>query len=176
MRVVATLTTLARDGLDMNQQSTGGPEGTLTQHRPGPLSGQRKLFIAIAMLAMAVGYFAFIAFQGAAVFYLTVDELLAGDSEAGETVRVSGKLVPDSFQREATGTVARFSLAGGGQTLPAAYDGILPELFFNEHSDIVLEGYHDSEGVFQSRVIIVKCPSKYQALTGEGLTSEQQVL
>ena len=160
----------------MDQQSTSGPEITLTQHRPGLLSGQRKLFIAIAMLAMAVGYFAFTAFQGAAVFYLTVDELLAGDSEVGETVRVSGKLVADSFQRETTGTVARFTLAGGGQTLPAAYDGVLPDLFFNEHSDIVLEGYHDSEGVFQSRMVIVKCPSKYQALTEEQPTSAQQAL
>lgn len=113
---------------------------------------------------MALGYFGYTAFQGATVFYLTVGELLNGGAEAGKTVRVSGKLVADSFRREPQGTVAHFSLTDGRQTLPATYNGVVPELFFNEQSDIVLEGYYDTQGVFQSREIIVKCPSKYEAV------------
>ena len=143
------------------------------QRPPGILAGQRKLYIAIAMLAMALGYFGYITFQGATVFYLTMDELLSGDAEVGKTVRVSGKLLPDSFQREAEGTVAHFSLTDGGQTLAAVYDGILPELFFNEHSDIVLEGYYHADGFFQGNTVIVTCPSKYQALADEQRTAVQ---
>ena len=129
----------------------------------GFFSGQRKLFIAVALLAMAVGFLAFNAFQGASVYYFTVGEALAGDVEEGATVRVSGKLLPDSFSREAEGTMAHFALVDDDSVLQATYDGIVPELFFNEHSDIVLEGSLNQDGVFNSDTIIVKCPTKYQA-------------
>jgi cytochrome c-type biogenesis protein CcmE len=39
----------------------------------------------------------------------------------------------------------------------------VPELFFNEHSDIVAEGTYDTDGVFHADNIMVKCPSKYVA-------------
>ncbi len=142
----------------MNQEST--PVSVSPQ---GFFSGQRKLFIAVALLAMAVGFLAFNAFQGASVYYFTVGEALSGDVEEGATVRVSGKLLPDSFRRETEGTVAHFSLVDDDLTLKATYDGIVPELFFNEHSDIVLEGSLNQNGVFNSDTIIVKCPTKYQA-------------
>ena len=130
----------------------------------GFFSGQRKLFIAVALLAMAVGFLAFNAFQGASVYYFTVGEALSGDVQEGETVRVSGKLLPDSFRRETEGTVAHFSLTDDDSVLQATYDGTdVPVLFFNEHSDIVLEGSLNQDGIFNSDTIIVKCPTKYQA-------------
>ena len=139
-------------------------ELTLASAEPqGFFSGQRKLFIAVALLAMAVGFLAFNAFQGASVYYFTVGEALSGDVQEGATVRVSGKLLPDSFRRETEGTVAHFSLVDEDSVLEATYDGIVPELFFNEHSDIVLEGSLNQDGVFNSDTIIVKCPTKYQA-------------
>ena len=128
------------------------------------LGGQGKLFIAVGLLIVALGYFAYTAFQGATVFYLTVGELLERQGEVGETVRVNGKLVPDSFRRDSEGTVARFTLTDGQKVLPAVHDGILPGLFFNEHTEIVLEGHYGDDGVFQSQMVIVKCPSKYESL------------
>lgn len=152
----------------MKQESISGPQSVVT-HRPGLFSGQRKLYIAIAMLAIALVYLTYAAFQGASVFYLTVGELLSGRVEPGKTVRVNGKLAPNSFQREPQGTVARFSLTDGKQTLPAIYDGVFPELFFNEHSDIVLEGYYGEDGAFHATTTpIVKCPTKYQAVVQAG--------
>ena len=129
----------------------------------GFFAGQRKLYIAVAMLALAVGFFAFSAFQEATVYYLTVGEVTRSDIEVGKTMRVSGKLLPDSFQREGEGVLAHFTLTEGDYTLNADYNGIVPELFFNEHTEIVLEGYFDGDRVFQSNTVIVKCPSKYQA-------------
>ena len=60
-------------------------------------------------------------------------------------------------------TVAKFALTDGSQTLGAAHNGVLPDLFFNDHSEIILEGTHTPGGVFQSQNVIVKCPSKYIA-------------
>ena len=51
--------------------------------------------------------------------------------------------------------------------MDAIHDGILPDLFFNEHSEIILEGSFSQDNVFHSENIIVKCPSKYVAMEEE---------
>ena len=127
----------------------------------GFLSGRIKLIVAITVLVVAVVYLAINAFQGATVFYFTVSELVEENSAVGERVRVNGKLVSESFQRDLEGTTATFQLTDGKNLLPAVHEGILPELFFNEHSEIVLQGTYTTKGVFESQMVIVKCPSKY---------------
>ena len=129
------------------------------------LTQRRKLIIAGFAMALALGYLMYIAFQSAAVFYLTVDELLGkGDAMYGETVRVSGKLIQDSYQQPPSGSVeAQFSLTSGTQPLPAVYSGPINDLFFNEHSEIILEGQYSDDGVFRASNMIIKCPTKYQA-------------
>ena len=142
------------------------------QDRPQPIvaeggalfSNRGKLLVALVVLIGAFGYLAVMAFQSATVYYYTVGELQdLGVTPDGKMVRVSGKLVEDSFVREDLSTLAHFSLTDGSETLQAAHDGILPDLFFNEHSEIILEGSYGPEGVFESRNVIVKCPSKYVA-------------
>jgi len=148
-------------------QSPSQPPPDLGESPQGLLGGRGKLIIAVVLLVVALGYLAFTAFQGATVFYLTVGELLDGEADVGKTIRVNGKLVSHSFQRDTEGTIARFTLTDDQQLLPAVHDGILPELFFNEHSEIVLQGQYGEDGVFQSQMVIVKCPSKYVALSEE---------
>ncbi len=123
-----------------------------------------KLLIAFVVLVGALGYFAFQAFEGATVYYYTVGEINEiGPSPEGRIVRVSGKLEPDSFHRATGSTLAEFRLTDGSDFLAAAHEGVLPDLFFNEHSEIILEGSYDPNGVFTSQNVIVKCPSKYVA-------------
>ena len=139
-------------------------------------SGSRvklRLILLGAALALAVGFMIYSAFPGNVRYYLEVDEFLGGaEFQDGQVLRVSGKLAPDSFYREGDGTQAYFQLVdkaenGSGSTLPAAYDGVMPDLFFNPHSEIILEGSYGNEGVFHADNILVKCPSKYQSLEGE---------
>ena len=136
-------------------------EGILSSHRV-------KLLIAFVVLVGALGYFVFQAFSGATVYYYTVGEINEiGPSPEGKIVRVSGKLEPDSFHRATGSTLSEFRLTDGAETLAAAHEGVLPDLFFNEHSEIILEGSYDPNGVFMSENIIVKCPSKYVAAEGD---------
>jgi cytochrome c-type biogenesis protein CcmE len=51
--------------------------------------------------------------------------------------------------------------------MAARHDGVLPDLFFNEHSEIILEGVYIPGHDFQSENVIVKCPSKYVAVEEE---------
>ena len=123
-----------------------------------------KMFVGLAVLLGALGYFAFMAFESATVYYYTVGELQQrGPGEPGEMVRVNGKLVSGSFAREPDSVLARFTLSDGSQELAAVHSGVVPDLFFNEHSEIILEGSYSPDGVFLSENVIVKCPSKYIA-------------
>ena len=134
----------------------------------GLLSGNAKIIIGAIVLIGALGYFAFMAFQSATVYYYTVSEMNElGATPEGRLVRVSGKLVPVSFEREAQSTLASFTLTDGAETLDALHNGVFPDLFFNDHSEIILEGTYGSDGVFASQNVIVKCPSKYVALDEE---------
>ena len=135
---------------------------------PSLLTKQRKLIIVGVVLLAAFGYFGFTAFQAATSFYLTVDELVAQGPAAGESVKVKGALVEGSFDRASTeNTIATFRLHENGAQIDATYDGVLPDLFFNPHSEIVLEGTYEPGGVFMVDRVFVKCASKYQSLEGE---------
>ncbi len=130
------------------------------------VSGHRiKLLIVTLTLLGTLCYFAFMAFQGATVYYYTVGE--AKDiktSGSNQTLRISGKLVPASFSRNEGTTEAQFELTDGIYTMNAVHDGLLPDLFFNEHSEIILEGSFSDDYIFHSQNVIVKCPSKYVAV------------
>lgn len=142
------------------QQPTGGISSVLT--------GKRKLIILGVIGLLAFGYFAYTAFESATSFYLTVDQLVARGPVAGENfVQVKGNLKPYTFARQSpTSTVAHFELENNGVSVPAVYDGIVPDLFFNPHSQIVLGGTYGADGVFHVKKdsILIKCPSKYQAM------------
>ena len=129
---------------------------------------QRKLVAIGIVLIAAFGYFGFTAFQASTSFYVTVDELVAQGPAAGESIKVKGALVEDSFSRPSTqNTIATFQLHENGAQIDATYDGVLPDLFFNPHSEIVLEGVYEPSGVFVTDRVYVKCASKYESSEGE---------
>ena len=132
-----------------------------------------RLILLGAALALAIGFMGYSAFPGNVRYYLEVSEFLAdAEYQDGQTLRVAGRLLPDSFRREGNGAQASFQLvdkegSGSGPRLAAAYNGVMPDLFFNPHSEIILEGRYGSEGIFQADNILVKCPSKYQSIEGD---------
>jgi len=138
-------------------------------------NGQRiRLIILAVVVALAVAYMVYAAFPGNALYFLTVNEFLSKQEyQDGRLLRVSGKLVEGSFQRQDHSTTANFQLVdkqGGGPEgayLAATHEGVLPDLFFNPHSEIILQGTYAPEGVFKAETILVKCPSKYRSLEEE---------
>jgi len=145
-------------------QVAGQHPGPMTAEEGTIFSNRGKIVVALVILIGALGYLGFMAFKSATVYYYTVGEAneLVNLPE-GKTVRVSGKLVTDSFSRADGSTVAHFQLSDGSETMRAFHDGVVPDLFFNEHSEIILEGFYGPDGEFESHNIIVKCPSKYIA-------------
>ena len=124
-----------------------------------------KTLIAGIVLFSALAYLGFITFKSATVYYYTVSEIKSeGHNTAGKLVRVSGKLVPESFERVDGVAGARFSLTDGDDSILAVHNGLIPDLFFNQNSEIILEGMYDPDDSFRSQNVIVKCPSKYVAV------------
>ena len=89
----------------------------------------------------------------------------------GRRIRVSGTLVDGSFQRIDNSTQSNFQLidksGSSVDRLEASYIGVMPDLFFNPHSEIILEGRYEESDIFHAEHILVKCPSKYQAMEEE---------
>lgn len=146
-------------------QDTSGTLTDASSPRRSFLSGSGRLFLVGIVLLLALAYLIYAAFPGSTSYYFTVDELAAFDGEVeGRSFRVKGALVPDTFVREEGGTMATFALTAGDQILPATYDGVVPDLFFNTYSEIILQGTFGGRETFQVDTVSVLCPTKYQSL------------
>jgi cytochrome c-type biogenesis protein CcmE len=125
---------------------------------------RRKRFLIVGLaVAVGLGYLGFIAFQGASMYYLTVDELVArGDAAYGEQTRVTGKVVEGSVEEHRETDTLRFEMASeGGIPLPVLYSGVVPDAF-KPAADVVVEGNLTPNGTFKADTLLVKCPSKYE--------------
>ena len=138
-----------------------------------PSTNRKRFWILGTVVVLSLAYMVYAAFPGNALYFLTVGEFMERENaQDGRIVRISGKLVDGSFLREDQSTVSHFRLSDQGATwdgqhLRASYNGILPDLFFNPHSEIILQGSYGTDDVFQTDDILVKCPSKYQSLEEE---------
>jgi cytochrome c-type biogenesis protein CcmE len=123
------------------------------------------------VVTIALGYLGFTALQGASMYYLTVDELLARDDAAyGERVRVMGKVENGSVVKNSETNTLRFTVASeDGTTLPVVYSGMVPDAF-KQGSDVVVEGNLTQAGTFEADSLLVKCPSKYEAAPEDQVT------
>ena len=141
---------------------------------PESRSNRTRFIIIAVVVALALTAMIWAAFGENTRYFLTVSEFngkqAAQEIQDGQMVRVSGKLVEGTFDRPEKSTVSRFQItdkegaSSGSAMLLATYDGVLPDLFFNPHSEIILEGSYNGDGVFQTSEILVKCPSKYRDL------------
>lgn len=101
------------------------------------------------------------------MYYLTPNELaakVAADPSFRETgVKVGGRVVEGSIEREPGGRMVRFVVvdSSGAQSYPVVYRGIAPDTF-TDGVDVVLEGRLDVEGTFQATTLLAKCASRYE--------------
>ena len=153
--------------VERDREEFGEEEGS------GSRSNRTRLIVLLSVVGLALGYMVYAAFPGNALFFMTVSEFMNKDeAQDGRIVRVAGKLVDGSFLREGNSTLTSFELIDKDDTAPAqelsaTYNGVLPDLFFNPHSEIILQGSFSPGRVFHADAILVKCPSKYRSLEEE---------
>jgi cytochrome c-type biogenesis protein CcmE len=102
-----------------------------------------------------------------AVYYLTPNELSAkvakDPSFYGTGVKVGGRVVRGTIQREPGGRLVRFVVtdSSGSSRIPVVYRGIAPDTFTDD-VDVVVEGRLGEDGTFQATTLLAKCASRYE--------------
>ena len=144
--------------------------GFPNEDETGGRNNRTRLVILVLVVGLALGYMVYAAFPGNALYFMSVSEFMnKREAQDGRMVRVSGKLLDGSYQREGKTTLSHFQLIDADiglavDQLSATYVGVLPDLFFNPHSEIILQGSYGPGQVFEANTILVKCPSKYRSL------------
>jgi cytochrome c-type biogenesis protein CcmE len=124
-----------------------------------------KLVVGGIAIALAVALLATAGIREGLVYYLPVDEFLAGDHQL-RRVRLHGTVSEENYESDSAGLHARFDLLGDERRLRVEYRGVVPDLF-KAGRDVVVEGQLDEDGVFQGDTLLTKCASKYETAGGE---------
>ena len=153
-----------------------------------------KFIIGGIVIAAGIIYLIVSSLNASVQYFLTVDEVVA-QSQSGElegrNLRISGAVLGDSIQYdidtlELTFTIAHIPadnqiLADEGglalalhnavkdptrTRLDIVHNGPIPDLLQNE-SQAILTGRLLSSGVFEADEILLKCPTKYEAVVPE---------
>ncbi len=158
--------------IERPEPSPTDPTQTVTSAKSTVLMSGKAKIIAVALLFLVgIVYFAATAFNAATVRFLSVDEVVQSEQPSGaQSIGVLGKLVPGSYIKSPDGITANFRLRDefGSAELPVSYNGEVGQVFFNDHSEIILNGNLGSDGVLQAETLTVRCPSKY-------LTEQEQM-
>ena len=125
-------------------------------------SQRTRFFIAFLLMILGIGLLVAVSFRGSMVYYMSVSEYLQFSGRDPGPVRVNGRVVPGSIEKEPAKLGVRFAMTDGENTLPVMYGKIVPDKFV-ERAEVVVEGKLDPTGVFQANVLLAKCPSKYEA-------------
>ena len=150
-----------RDDLD-------GAFGENVTNRVLGFSKRTKFILGAIVVAVVVTLTSVLAIQYITPHY-TVDEFFGRPiTPEGQFIAVEGSLVPQSYRATPDGTVSTFSLVdeGGNETISVTYGrqagADVGQLFFNEHSTILVQGRKVGQNEFEATRLTVKCPTKYQ--------------
>ena len=125
---------------------------------------RKRYFIGGGILLAAVIYLLYLSFGSSVSYYVTVSEFYDRETELQDiNVRVGGKILESPIDWDAEGLDLRFTITEGGKNMPVIYNGAQPS-GFKAGSSILVEGKYGSDGVFRASQLILKCPSKYEAL------------
>jgi cytochrome c-type biogenesis protein CcmE len=133
-----------------------------------------KFAAGFSVIVICLLYLVVSGFQKTAMYYFTVTELEARETEfAGKRIKLAGKVVPGSIQKKG-GRAIQFEIweplgenvDSFSEKRTIRYSGLVPDTFRDE-SDVVLEGKTGAGGVFEAETLLAKCPSKYEGKSYE---------
>ena len=126
-----------------------------------------KIFIGVIIIVAALGYIIIGGIRDTAVYYLTVSEFRASnDLSAGDGVRLSGYVVPESIQWDPEKIELNFALYEEADTIKVFYKGVMPDQL-GDAQMVVTEGQLSEDDTLVANKILLKCPSKYETASPE---------
>jgi cytochrome c-type biogenesis protein CcmE len=122
---------------------------------------QRRLVLigsALAVLVLAVGLM-LTAFRDTIVFFNSPTDVVEKGIAPGTRIRLGG-LIKDGSITRSDNLQVRFAVTDGRNTIPVAYQGLLPDLF-REGQGVVTEGVLDAAGLFKADSVLAKHDENY---------------
>ena len=116
------------------------------------------------------------AFQSNLVFFYSPTQVASKEAPTNRTFRIGGLVKEGSVKRD--GVKVNFQVTDTAQTIPVAYQGILPDLF-KEGKGVVAQGQLGPDGVFVAREVLAKHDENYmppeaaEALKNAGKVNEK---
>ena len=128
---------------------------------------QARLIGVTAIIIIAVGALIFGTGKDDGAYSKSVKEIVADKSLVGERVKVSGTVVPGSWNKRSNPMEfdVREEKAEDGPTLRIVYNGRVPETF-GDNVTAIVTGELAESGAVEASAMTVKCPSKYESETG----------
>ena len=116
------------------------------------------LFLAIAG---GLGYLLSERMSENTVYFYTVSEAWERVDDGQKALRISGKVLDGSIQKDKEKQILQFDMYGeDGVTMPVSYNGPIPDIFAAD-IEVIVEGHVKPDG-FVANNLLAKCPSKYQ--------------
>ncbi|MES0861284.1 cytochrome c maturation protein CcmE [Ruegeria sp. SCPT10] len=115
------------------------------------------ILVAVVALAASTALIGW-ALQDGINFFRSPSEVIAEPPEPTEVFRIGGLVAEGSIQR-GQGETVRFVITDGGESVPVAFTGVLPDLF-SENQGMVGTGRYVN-GVFEATEILAKHDETY---------------
>ena len=135
-----------------------------TEKKPKVFSTRLQIMTIAIAIAIVVGYLSITSFDEATTRYFSVNDILSKqNNDNQETFGIIAKLVPETFHRSSDGLTAYFQVRDDNSesNLNVSYQGEVGQIFFNENAEIIMRGKILNDGIFYTKDLSVKCPSKY---------------
>ena len=126
---------------------------------------QKSLYAAALVLFLSgVGYLMYSGIAENSVYFLNVAEALAAPQEKLAAVRLFGTVAEHDLAPLDGAPGVRFRLEdkdNKAQTIVVRYKGAVPDTF-KPGAEVIVEGAMEHGGAFNAKMLMTKCPSKYQ--------------
>ena len=122
---------------------------------------QRRLVLigsALAVLVLAV-VLVLTALKDSIVFFNSPTDVVEKQIAPGARIRLGG-LVKEGSVARSDNLQVRFAVTDGRNTIPVAYQGLLPDLF-REGQGVVTEGVLEPSGTFRADSVLAKHDENY---------------
>ena len=123
-------------------------------------SARTRFLIAAAVIVVSIGGLIVWAVSAAPVYYRTPSELLGGNVDTNQRLRVAGQVVPGSIETSKGATT--FAVSDGKAQVNVKTLDLLPDTF-GPRVEVVAEGAMTKSGTFSASTVLAKCPSKFKA-------------
>lgn len=122
----------------------------------------RLYLFAFLLFASGLAYLCVAGFSETGVYFLNVAEAKATTPDKLRQARIFGIVAPAGLEKNLDSVAFRLlDKDDDGLHIPVIYSGLIPDTF-KAGAEVIVEGGMNEGGDFIAKILMTKCPSKYQ--------------